>query len=385
MLGRGLHGLLDEVRLSDEVLHPEQFLRTTRFFSDLQPRSASAGLMLDQTPTRVQTGLALDWPLLGTLRPGIAAGVGTSMWSLGCETLDRDLADWEAYRAYLPPLGIRHIRLQGGWGRTEREPGVYDFAWLDRIVDDALSLGLTVCLETSYGNRLYQPNAGLGPGGPLPAGEETLAAWDRWVEAMVTRYSARGVHDWMMYNEPNLKTENTMDQVVDLNVRTAAILQRHDPAAKVAWQVTAGASPAYLQQIVDGVAALGQLDLFEALVYHGYSANPDAVYPNVRKIQAMLADSRAEAYAAKCMVMETARAKDRGDNVSTEAACCKMFASEMVGRVADRAVQIHGGAGYMEEYGIERIYRDVRLFRIYEGTSQVQQVIIARNMLKDLG
>ncbi|TIU30895.1 MAG: acyl-CoA dehydrogenase, partial [Mesorhizobium sp.] len=58
-------------------------------------------------------------------------------------------------------------------------------------------------------------------------------------------------------------------------------------------------------------------------------------------IQAMLADSRAEAYAARCMVLETARSKDRGENVSTEAACCKMFASEMVGRVADKAVQIH--------------------------------------------
>ena len=100
-------------------------------------------------------------------------------------------------------------------------------------------------------------------------------------------------------------------------------------------------------------------------------------------IQAMLADSRAESYAAKCMVLETARAKDRGENVSTEAACCKMFASEMVGRVADRAVQIHGGAGYMEEYGIERFYRDVRLFRIYEGTTQIQQILIAKNMVKD--
>ncbi|TPI21079.1 MULTISPECIES: acyl-CoA dehydrogenase family protein [unclassified Mesorhizobium] len=100
-------------------------------------------------------------------------------------------------------------------------------------------------------------------------------------------------------------------------------------------------------------------------------------------IQAMLADSRAEAYAARCMVLETARSKDRGENVSTEAACCKMFASEMVGRVADRAVQIHGGAGYMEEYGIERAYRDVRLFRIYEGTTQIQQILIARNMMKE--
>ena len=65
-----------------------------------------------------------------------------------------------------------------------------------------------------------------------------------------------------------------------------------------------------------------------------------------------------------------------------EASCCKYFASEMVGRVADRAVQIHGGAGYMQEYAVERFYRDVRLFRLYEGTSQIQQLVIARNMLR---
>ncbi len=100
-------------------------------------------------------------------------------------------------------------------------------------------------------------------------------------------------------------------------------------------------------------------------------------------IQAMLADSRAEAYAARCMVLESARAKDRGEAIPTEAACCKMFASEMVGRVADRAVQIHGGAGYMTAYGIERFYRDVRLFRIYEGTTQIQQLVIARNMIRE--
>jgi acyl-CoA dehydrogenase len=100
-------------------------------------------------------------------------------------------------------------------------------------------------------------------------------------------------------------------------------------------------------------------------------------------VQAMLADSKAEAFAARCMVEETARRKDRGENVSTEAACCKLFASEMVGRVADRAVQIHGGAGYMAEYDVERFYRDVRLFRIYEGTSQIQQLVIARNMVRE--
>ncbi len=99
-------------------------------------------------------------------------------------------------------------------------------------------------------------------------------------------------------------------------------------------------------------------------------------------IQDMLAQSKTEAYAARCMVLETARRRDAGENVTTEASCCKLFASEMVGRVADRAVQIYGGAGYVAEYGVERFYRDVRLFRIYEGTSEIQKLVIARSMIK---
>lgn len=100
-------------------------------------------------------------------------------------------------------------------------------------------------------------------------------------------------------------------------------------------------------------------------------------------VQAMLADSRTEIYAARSMVLDAARRRDDGKNVSTEASCCKLFSSEMCGRVADRAVQIHGGAGYISEYAIERFYRDVRLFRLYEGTSQIQQLIIARNMIRE--
>tara|TARA_A100001391_G_scaffold161416_1_gene120283 strand:- start:4639 stop:5790 length:1152 start_codon:yes stop_codon:yes gene_type:complete len=102
-------------------------------------------------------------------------------------------------------------------------------------------------------------------------------------------------------------------------------------------------------------------------------------------VQALLADCRTEMYAAQSMVMDAARRRDLGENVATEASCCKYYASEMCGRVADRAAQIHGGAGYMAEYGIERFYRDVRLFRIYEGTSQIQQLVIARNMMREAG
>jgi acyl-CoA dehydrogenase len=100
-------------------------------------------------------------------------------------------------------------------------------------------------------------------------------------------------------------------------------------------------------------------------------------------VQAMLADCEAETHAAKALVLDAARRKDAGESVTKLAAICKYYCSEMVGRVADRAVQIHGGAGYIAEYGIERFYRDVRLYRLYEGTSQIQQLIIAREMLKE--
>ena len=99
-------------------------------------------------------------------------------------------------------------------------------------------------------------------------------------------------------------------------------------------------------------------------------------------IQAMLADSKTEAYAARCMVIDAAAKRDQRGSVTLEASAAKYFASEMVGRVADRAVQIFGGSGYVADHGIERFYRDVRIFRIYEGTSQIQQIVIARAMLE---
>ncbi|UTW57804.1 acyl-CoA dehydrogenase family protein [Kordiimonas sp. SCSIO 12603] len=102
---------------------------------------------------------------------------------------------------------------------------------------------------------------------------------------------------------------------------------------------------------------------------------------NFQLIQAMIADSETEIYAAKCMIRDVAKAKDRGENTKRRASCTKLFASEAVGRIADRAVQILGGAGYISEYGIEQLYRDARLFRIYEGTSQIQQLIIAKDVI----
>ncbi|HEY8538190.1 MAG TPA: acyl-CoA dehydrogenase family protein, partial [Steroidobacteraceae bacterium] len=105
---------------------------------------------------------------------------------------------------------------------------------------------------------------------------------------------------------------------------------------------------------------------------------------NFQLVQAMLADSKTDALATEALLNFVAAKFDRGEKVSLEASALKYFASEAVGRIADRAVQIHGGAGYMSEYKVERFYRDVRLLRIYEGTSQIQQIIIAREMLRSL-
>lgn len=99
-------------------------------------------------------------------------------------------------------------------------------------------------------------------------------------------------------------------------------------------------------------------------------------------IQAMIADSKADLVAARAMVLESSRAHDRGEDISLLAAGCKLFTSEVLGRVADRNVQVHGGAGYVGDYPAERHYRDARLARIYEGTNQIQQVIIARHVIR---
>jgi acyl-CoA dehydrogenase len=98
-------------------------------------------------------------------------------------------------------------------------------------------------------------------------------------------------------------------------------------------------------------------------------------------IQGLVADSVTDTYAGRALVMETARAFDAGTDKIAGPSAAKYFCSEMVGRVADRAVQVHGGAGYMRGVAVERFFRDARLFRIYEGTSQIQQVIIARDAL----
>ena len=104
---------------------------------------------------------------------------------------------------------------------------------------------------------------------------------------------------------------------------------------------------------------------------------------NFQLIQAMIADSEAELYASECMIADACRRADAGEKVLMQAAATKMFATEACGRIVDRVVQIHGGAGYLAEYDAERFFRDARIYRIYEGTTQIMQLVIAKQVLRE--
>ena len=250
--------------------------------------AAVAGPPIDTSPDRAQTPLDPGLKQIGTIRPRSVREIAGSNWTLGCETLDREFADYQQYKEYLVPLGIKTIRLQGGWAKTEKRKGVYDFAWLDTIVDDARGRGLNILLETGYGNTIYEGGGGWDLAGGFPTSAEGLAAWDRWVEAMATRYKGK-VRDWAMWNEPDINKRHQPEDIAAINIRTAEIIKRVIPDARIAGLSLASSSPQLLDKCLKALADRGKVDLFDWFIYHGYAMNPDSSYKNVEALKTTLA------------------------------------------------------------------------------------------------
>lgn len=240
--------------------------------------------VIDNTATRVQTTLDPGMRRLGTLAPKGVREIGTSRWTLGCETIDREYSDYHAFKEYLPALGIRRIRLQGGWARTEKDQGIYDFAWLDSIIDDARERGLEIWLETSYGNPAYPGGGGRTLAGGMPTSEEALKAWDKWVGLMAERYKDK-VRDWSMWNEPELKGANNPEVITAFNIRTAEIIKRVIPEARIAALCLCAPKLEIIEPFVKALKAQGKTELFTWIVYHHYTRNPDEKYEAVVKAQ----------------------------------------------------------------------------------------------------
>ncbi len=250
--------------------------------------AAASAQVIDTSETRVQTTLDPGLKRIGTITPRSVGQIAGQNWSLGCETLDRGFANYDSYKEYLVPLGIKKIRLQGGWATTEREKGRYDFRWLDRAIEDARGRGLEILLETSYGNPIYPGGGGRGLSGGFPTSEEALAAWDKWVETTAERYKGK-VRDWGMWNEPDGNKAHTPEMTADLNIRTAEIIRRVIPDARIAGAVLCGPKPDWAEGWLKRVTAQDKASLFTWFVYHGYTRNPDeGHYENVEKVKALI-------------------------------------------------------------------------------------------------
>ena len=243
---------------------------------------------IDTSADRNPSPLRVELKRIGTLRPRSANEIKGSNWTLGCECLDRDFTDFDQYKDYIVPLGIKEIRLFAGWAKCEKMPGKFDFAWLDHCVDWANAHNINVLMDISYGNPIYKGAGGAGLANGTPNTPEGLAHWDNWVEKMGEHYKGR-VRDYAMWNEPDNRNINSPAVIADLNVRTARILKRIMPDCRLHGLSLARNDPAYLEECMKELQKLGGIDLFDTFIYHGYAHNPDCSYARVEGLKAVCA------------------------------------------------------------------------------------------------
>jgi hypothetical protein len=239
----------------------------------------STGQFIDTSPDRVKTPLQVNMKRIGTIKPRSTTEIKSSRITVGCETLDRDLAVWDNYKSYLKPLGVKKIRLQAGWAKCEKVQGVYDWKWLDEIIDYAVANGLQPWLQPSYGNPVYPGGGARGLLNSLMTSPEAYAAWDRWVAALVTRYKDR-VTEWEIWNEPDHPAQKiSPETTAELNIRTAVIIKRIQPEAKIAGLAFASNSnQEYLDRFLKVINDQQKLHLFHWISYHSYNTHPEDSY-----------------------------------------------------------------------------------------------------------
>jgi hypothetical protein len=265
-------------------------------YSDVDVQAQS----IDTSNDRVKTNFSISLPRLGTVKPRSTSEIESSNWLIGCETMDRDFTDYDQYKEYLAPLGIKRLRMQAGWDKTEKikadgRPGQYGWAWLDHIIDDAHKRGLKPWLQTSYGNHNYPNGGGSNLGAGVPTSKEALEAWDKWVAALVTRYKSKVV-DWEVWNEPNFgdNQENTPEKAAALNIRTIDIIKRIQPEAKVSGLALGHIGLDYADRFFKVLADKKKINLFDNFTYHDYTYNPDSHYQKSDAIEGCSGQIRAE-------------------------------------------------------------------------------------------
>jgi len=229
----------------------------------------------------------IDWEQIGSIKPRHAKEIQSSNWSIGAETMDRDYTFYKNWKAYLGPLGVKKARIQGGWAKTEKQKGVYDFAWLDEIIFDMNDQGVEPWMCLCYGNSLYADGGGVRLGAQIPKSEDSLRAWTLWVRAMVSRYMDV-IDEWEIWNEPNLRKSNAAQDYARFMLHTARHIRRIQPEAKILAMSTAGVDTKFVREVLEIAKRKNELDLIDQITYHPYTKNPDTSYPAVEKFRRMV-------------------------------------------------------------------------------------------------
>ncbi|WP_341228427.1 hypothetical protein [uncultured Arcticibacterium sp.] len=229
-----------------------------------------------------------EWKSLGQLETRDAKEIESSTWSIGGETMDRDYTDYQSYKEYLGPLGAKRIRLQGGWARTEKVKGEYDFEWLDKVIPDAAERGVSPWVELSYGNPIYEGGGEAKLAGLIPMGEEALTAWDNWTRAMVNRYKSH-VPEWEIWNEPDINKTHTGRQLGEFYLRTAKIVKEEQPEARlIALGMASVTKLDFVRDFMDYLKENDGLQFIDVFSYHGYTPNPSTSYPKIEILRELV-------------------------------------------------------------------------------------------------
>jgi hypothetical protein len=258
------------------------------------PAAAQEGIM-------APAGFADRFALIGQVAPRHARDIAASDWSIGAEGMDRDFTDYEAWRDYLGPSGVKRARIQSGWAKTEKRPGRYDFAWLDRIVDDMNAQGVAPWISLSYGNPIHPGGGTANRDSPLPSGA-AREAWLNYVRALVRRYRTK-VRDWEIWNEPDHQGEAiTAADYAQFAFETARVVRAERADARIVLGAFTGGvlpatdapvesvrRPAYAQSVLRDFTRLAGPGFAHAVTYHGYAINPDNIYPSVARFRALVA------------------------------------------------------------------------------------------------
>jgi hypothetical protein len=240
-------------------------------------------LMPAQEPVRKPE---ISFKEIGKIKPLKAKDIKSSYLGVGCEVLDRDYTCYDCYKEYLGNLGVKHARFQSGWAKTEKQKGIYDFAWIDNVIDDCISRGIEPWIDIIYGNPIYPGGGDIQIGTYMPHGEIALKAWDDYVYNLVNHFKKR-VYKWEVWNESNnLRGELAGPDIYgDLYIRTAEIIRKIQPEGKTIALAISDADFNYVEAFFDHLKLKNKVHLVDIVSLHGYPSNPDAVADKLQRMR----------------------------------------------------------------------------------------------------